>query len=174
MNDSVMHSEARVRKSDRFCRVSRAGIFDGHPLKFSVYGVTVMGVSYSCITAAISLWFFYLHEINLFLVFWTLLPGALLGFFLLVMERWLVQLKEQMFPGMGKLLTAFLLFFAHIIGYLALSSLVFSYPLGRVIEKFWSTPGMAGEYSLFAVNFFIVLAILSWLRNLRTETCRCL
>jgi len=133
-----------------------------------------MVVTYSCIAAAISLWFFYFHEINLFLVFCTLLPGALLGFFLLVMERWLVRLKKQMFPGMGKLLTAFLLFFAHIIGYLALSSFVFSYPLGLVIEKFWATSVMAGEYSLFSVNFFIVLAILSWLRNIRTEPYRCL
>jgi hypothetical protein len=169
-----MHSDARDRKRKRLRRVSKTGIFDGHPLKVSVYSVIVIVVSYSCITAAISLWFFYSHEINLFLVFWTLLPGALLGFFLLIMERWLVQLKEHMFPGMGKLLTAFLLFFAHIIGYLTLSSLVFSYPLGLVIEKYWSTPGMAGEYSLFSVNFFIVLAILSWLRNVRTDPCRCL
>ncbi len=79
-----------------------------------------------------------------------------------------------MFPQMGKLLTAFLLFFAHTIGYLALSSILVSYPLGYVMENFWDLPGMAGQYSLFSVNFFIILAIVSWLRNMRAEPCRCL
>jgi hypothetical protein len=89
------------------------------------------------------------------------------------MERGLARLKEYMFHPMGKLLTAFLLFFAHIIGYLALSSLLVSYPLGFVMEKVWELPGMAGRYSLFSVNIFIVLAILSWLRNMRALPCRC-
>jgi hypothetical protein len=83
-------------------------------------------------------------------------------------------LKENMFFHVGKLLTAFLLFFAHTIGYLALSSIIVSYPLGYVIDKFSNMSGMAGQYSLFSVNFFIILAILSWLRNMRTEPCRCL
>jgi hypothetical protein len=89
------------------------------------------------------------------------------------MERGLARLKEYMFYNMGKLLTAFLLFFAHTIGYLALSSLLVSYPLGYIMEKVWALPGMAGQYSLFSVNLFIVLAILSWLRNMRTLPCRC-
>jgi len=66
-----------------------------------------------------------------------------------------------------------LLFFVHIIGYLALSSIIVSYPLGYVMEKSWSMSGMAGEYSLFSVNFFIVLALLSWLRNVRSLPHRC-
>jgi len=169
-----MHAEERRRKGDRFRRISKARIFAGHPFNAGVYAVTVMVVAYVCITAVISLLFSYFQKVSLSLVLWTLLPGGLLGYFILVMERWLRQLKEYMFPGMGKLLTAFLLFFAHTIGYLALSSIVFSYPLGRVMETFWSTSGIAAEYSLFSVNFFIMLAILSWLRNVRTAPCRCI
>jgi len=169
-----MHAEAGGKKKSEFRRVSKARIIDGHPLKVGVHAVTVMVMLYAGITAAISLLFSYFQDVGLSLVLWTLLPGGLLGYFILVMERWLRQLKEYMLPGMGKLLTAFLLFFAHTIGYLALSSLVFSYPLGRVLETFWSTPGIAAEYSLFSVNFFIVLAILSWLRNVRTAPCRCI
>ena len=111
---------------------------------------------------------------NFSMVIWAIPPGGVLGLVLLVMERLLGRLKEYMFFGMGKLLTAFLLFFIHTIVYLALSSIIVSYPLGYVMEKFWGMSGMAGEYSLFSVNFFIVLAILSWLRNVRTPPCRCL
>ena len=169
-----MQQEISTKSRGRFRRVSKARIFAGHPLKTGIYAVTAMIVMYICLTALISLLFIYFHAGDYYLVLWTLLPGGLLGYFFLVMERWLSQIKEYMFPGMGKLLTAFLLFFVHIIGYIALSSLIFSYPLGRIMEKFWAIPGLAAEYSLFSVNFFIVLAILSWLRNVRTSPCRCL
>jgi hypothetical protein len=75
---------------------------------------------------------------------------------------------------MGGLLTAFLLFFLHVIGYLALSSLLVTYPLGFAMQEFWEMRSLAGEYSLFAVNFFIVLAIVSWYRNVRTNPCKCI
>jgi len=170
----AMSSQGRGKKRARLRRVSKARIFDGHVFKVSVYAFTVMVLAYSLITAVISLLFSYIHGVGFSLVFWAFLPGALLGYGLLVLERTLARLKRFMFSQMGKLLTAFLLFFVHTIGYLALSSVIFIYPLGFVMEKFWSMPGMAMEYSLFSVNFFIVLAILSWVRNVRTPPCRCL
>ncbi|KPJ98050.1 MAG: hypothetical protein AMJ60_09640 [Desulfobacterales bacterium SG8_35] len=169
-----MYSAAGKKKRAGFRRVSRARIFDGPALKAGLYAVTVMVSVYMFITAAISLLFSYFHEVDFSLVLWALLPGALLGYFLLVMERSFARLKEYMFPGMGRLLTAFLLFFVHTIGYLALSSVIVSYSIGYVMETFWNMPGMAAEYSLFSANFFLVLAILSWLRNVRTLPCRCL
>ena len=169
-----MYTEGIGKKRSRFRRVSKARIFDGQPLRPGAYAITVMVLAYLFITATISLLFSYFHEVDSFLVLWTLLPGALLGYVLLVAERALGRLKENMFFHVGKLLTAFLLFFAHTIGYLALSSIIVSYPLGYVIDKFSNMSGMAGQYSLFSVNFFIILAILSWLRNMRTEPCRCL
>ena len=169
-----MYLETGRKKRGRFRRVSKARILDGHVLKVGVYAFTVMVLAYMSVTAVISLLFAYFHEVDFSLILWTLPPGALLGFVLLVMERTLGWLKEYMFPQMGKLLTAFLLFFVHTIGYLALSSILVGYPLGYVMEKSWDMPGMAGEYSLFSVNFFIILAIFSWLRNMRTPPCRCL
>ena len=157
----------------RLRRVSKARIFDGHPLKLSVHAVLAMVLIFVVITTVISALFSYLHETKYLLVFWTLLPGALLGFVLLILERSLGQLKKHMFPQMEKLLTAFLLFFIHTIGYLALSSIVVSYPVGYLMEKTWGMAGMAGEFSLFSVNFFIVLALLSWLRNVRSGPNSC-
>ena len=154
-------------------RVSKAGIFDGHPLILTFHAVFVMIITSVIITSLITLLFSYLHEAEYSLVLWTLLPGALLGFVLLVMERLFGQLKKQIFPQMGKLLTAFLLFFIHTIGYLALSSIVVSSPTGYFMEKTNGMVGMSGEYSLFLVNFFIVLALLSWLRNVRSGSHRC-
>jgi len=170
----AMSSQGRGKKRPRLRRVSSARIFDGHVFRVSFYAFTVMVLAYSLITAAISLLFSYIHGVKFTLVFWALLPGALLGYGLLVMERTLARLKRFMFSQMGKLLTAFLLFFVHIIGYLTLSSIFVGYPLGYVMERSWGMAGMAGEYSLFSVNFFIILAFLSWLRNMRTEPCRCL
>lgn len=169
-----MHIEVSENKRGRFRRISRARVFDGHVLKVSAYAVTVTAATYMLITAAISLLFSYFHVVGYSLVLWTLLPGALLGCVLLVMERGLGWLKEQMLPQLGRLLTLFLLFFAHTIGYLAVSSIIVSYPLGYVMEKFWGLPGIGGQYSLFSVNFFIILALLSWLRNMRTFPGHCL
>jgi hypothetical protein len=170
----MMQEKIIEKKRGRFRRVSKARIFDGHAVKANAYAVTVMVLAYLLITSLISLLFSYYHEVEFSLVFWTLLPGALLGYFILLMERMLGRLKEYLFLQMRKLLTAFMLFFAHTIGYLALSSIIVSYPLGYVMEEFWGMSGMAGHYSLFSVNFFIILAILSWLRNMRTPPCRCL
>jgi hypothetical protein len=168
-----MNLKSAERDKGRFRRISKARIFDGHPLKLSIHAVFVMVLSYVVITVLISLLFSYLHETEYFLAFWTFLPGALLGFVLLILERLLGQLKNRMFFQMGKLLTAFLLFFIHTIGYLALSSIVVSYPIGYFMEQTRGMTGMAGEYSLFLVNFFIVLALLSWLRNARSGPNPC-
>ena len=161
------------RGRKRFRRISRARILDGHPLQLSVHAVVVMVMVYVVIISVITLLFSYFYAAQYFLVFWTILPGALLGFTLLVLERLLRQLKNSMLPRMGKLLTAFLLFFIHTIGYLALPSLLVNYPMGLFMERTGEMPGMAGEFSLFSVNFFIVLALLSWLKNVRSGLHPC-
>ncbi|MFC1845019.1 hypothetical protein ACFLZ5_09565 [Thermodesulfobacteriota bacterium] len=168
-----MNTENTERYSGRFRRVSKARIFDGHPLKLNVQAVILMAIIYLVITSVITLLFSFLHHAAYLLIFWTLLPGAFLGFVLLVLERSLVHLKNYMLPQMGKLLTAFLLFFIHTIGYLALSSIVVNYPIGHLMVKTKVMAEMAGAYSLFSVNFFIVLALFSWLRNVRSGPNRC-
>ncbi len=168
-----MNSKIAERDGGRFRRVSKARIFDGHPLKLSVHAVSVMILTYVFITSLITLLFSYFYETEVFLVFWALLPGAFLGFVLLIFERLLGHLKNHMFSQMGKLLTSFLLFFIHTIGYLALSSIVINYPIEYLMEKTWGMTGMTGEFSLFSVNFFIVLALLSWLRNARSGPNNC-
>ena len=168
-----MNSKIAEKDRGRFRRVSKARIFDGHPLKLSIHVLLVMVFTYAIITSVITLFFLYFHEAEYSLIWWTLLPGASLGVVLLVLERLLGQLKNRMFLQLGKLLTAFLLFFTHIIGYLALSSIMVSYPIGYFMEKTMGMTGMAGEYSQFSVNFFIVLALLSWLRNVRSLPNRC-
>jgi len=169
-----MALQAGGRKRRKARRISRARILDGHPLRTGIYAVTVMVLAYLFVTAAISLSFSYLHAVTYSLVFWSLPAGAFLGYVLLVLERLLGGLKIYMFSHMGKLLTAFLLFFVHIIGYLSLFSIIVGSPLGYVMERLWGLPGVAGQYSLFSANFIIVLAVLSWLRNIRTEPCCCL
>jgi hypothetical protein len=168
-----MSTKNTERCSGRLQRVSKARIFDGHPLKLNVQVVFLMVVTYLAITTVITLLFSYLYHVEYFLIFWSLLPGAFLGFVLLVLERSLVQLKKYLFPQMGKLLTAFLLFFIHIIGYLALSSIVVNYPIGYLMEKTKGMTEISGDYSLFSVNFFIVLGLFSWLRNVRSGTDSC-
>jgi len=169
----VMNIKSAGRSKEKFQRVSKARIFDGHPLKVTIQAVVIMTVSCIVITSVISVLFSFLHQTEYFLVFWAILPGAFLGFALLILERSLVKLKNYMRPKMGKLHTAFLLFFIHAIGYLALSSILLSYPIGYFMGKTAGMTGMAGEYSLFSVNFFIVLALVSWLRNVRSGPDPC-
>jgi hypothetical protein len=168
-----MNKKNSGKDSARFQRVSKARIFDGHPLQLSIQAVAIMAAFYIIITFIISLLFSFLHQTEYFLIFWSILPGAFLGFVLLVLERSLVQLKNYLLPQMGKLLTAFLLFFIHTIGYLALSSIIVSSPIGYLMAKTEGMTGMAGKYSLFSVNFFIVLALFSWWRNVRSGPKPC-
>jgi len=125
------------------------------------------------LTSSITLLFSYFYKTSSLLVVWTLLPGAMLGLGLLVLERSLRLLKNYMLPKMDKFLTAFLLFFIHALGYMFLSSIVLNYPVGRLMERSGQFSGMAGNYSLFSVNFFIVLGLLSWLRNIRSGPNPC-
>lgn len=162
-----------ARDRTRLHRVSKARILAGHPLKPGFHAILVMVVGSILITSAVSFLFSYFHQLSRLLIVWTLLPGALLGFVLLVLERTLGLLKERMLPAMGKMLTAFVLFFVHALGYLALSSIVLNYPLGQLMDRAKEFAGMAGEYSLFSVNFFIVLGVLSWLRNIRSGPNPC-
>lgn len=169
-----MGPAAAEKRKEPLRRVSRTRILDGHPFQTGLTAVAVMVGAYVLITVAISLLFSYFHKVSFVLVLWTLAPGALLGYALLIVERLLRGLKAYTFSQMGKLLTAFLLFFAHTIAYLVLSSTLVNYFLGYLMGKFWGMPDMAGRYSLFSANFFILLAVLSWLRNMRTLPCRCL
>lgn len=169
-----MVAEKSKLKEKTFHRISRARLFDGDTLKIGAVDGARMAFLYMCITACLSLFFSYIHGSGGQLVLWSLLPGAVLGITLLVLERSLSRLKTFLHPGMGSLLTAFLLFFLHIIGYLALSSLVVTYPVGFIMQDFRGMNSLAGKYSLFAVNFFIVLGMVSWFRNVRSEPCKCI
>lgn len=168
----VINNHKTKKKS--FRRISRARLFDGDPLKFSAAGGALMAILCMGLTVCLSLFFSFTHQLGGQLALWSLLPGAVLGVALLVLERSLSRLKSFMYPGMGGLLTAFLLFFLHTIGYLALSSLLVTYPLGFVMQDLWEIKGLANKYSLFAVNSFLVLAMLSWFRNIRSEPCKCI
>ena len=98
VNTLTMQVEMSEKKRGRFRRVSKARIFDGHPLKTNIHAVTVMVLSYLVITAVLSLVFFYLHKVEFSLVLWAFLPGAVLGYVLLILERSLGQLKNYVFP----------------------------------------------------------------------------
>jgi len=169
-----MVAEKNKLKEKTFHRISRARLFDRDTMKIGAVDGARMAFLYMCITACLSLFFSHIHGSGGQLVLWSLLPGAVLGITLLVLERSLSRLKTFLHPGMGSLLTAFLLFFLHIIGYLALSSLVVTYPVGFIMQDFRGMNSLAGKYSLFAVNFFIVLGMVSWFRNVRSTPCKCI
>ena len=169
----LMSEIKREEKQVRFRRVTRARILDGPPFRLSAHAIFVMVSLSILLTSAISLLFSYFYQTSALLAAWTILPGAMLGLSLLVLERSLGLLKNYMVPRMEKFLTAFLLFFIHALVYMTLSSIILNYPIGRLMGRTEEFAGMAGDYSLFSVNFFIFLALLSWLRNVRSGPFRC-
>lgn len=173
MHIYVMDGKAPEKHRKRFRRVSRARILEGHPLKVSLHAFLVMVSASIILTSSVALLFSYIHGANKYLFVQALLPGAFLGYGLLILERMLSLMKNSLFPRMGRLLTAFLLFFSHFLGYLALSSIMVNFPLGQLMDRTNDYAGLGGEFSLFSVNFFIVLAILSWLRNVRSGPSAC-
>lgn len=120
--------------------------------------------------AVLTAFFSYFHGLGPLLVMLSLFPGLLLGMALLGVERLLVLVKGMLFVRLERLLTCFLLFFIHLLGYMLLSSLLVSYPLGWLLGRIWGqeTTSLAVEYGLFSANVFMLAAIASWLHNVRS------
>lgn len=106
------------------------------------------------------------HQVNLLLVLFALPSGLLFGVAIIGLEYLLASVRVWIFCRVDRILASFLLFFSHVIGYIVLSSLLISYPLGRVMVGMWGVAGPAGEYGLFTANIILILAIISWVRNL--------
>lgn len=94
--------------------------------------------------------------------------GALLGAALLLLENALGYLKSRLLTVMGRQLTEFCLFFAYLLGYLFCATLLVSFPLGLFMERYWQMAATARDYELFIDNLILILAVIGWLRNLRS------
>lgn len=122
---------------------------------------------YFCVVTVQTFIFTLMHKTNYLLIPLSVLPGILLGSAIWWLERFLVMLRQELRGSLSVFLLSFLLFFAHLIGYLLLSALLVSYPLGWLLERIWLETGTARGYGLFAANIMLVLAIISWLKSTR-------
>ena len=123
-------------------------------------------VFFSLLVCGQTAFFVFFHQLSWWLVLWAALPGAFLAGALVVLEAGLTLLKDRLEQEWGMLLAGFVLFFLHVIGYLVLSSLLLSSPMGWFFQHFHpkETPGHA--YGLFSANIFLFLGVASWLRKL--------
>ncbi|OGQ94658.1 MAG: hypothetical protein A2521_01465 [Deltaproteobacteria bacterium RIFOXYD12_FULL_57_12] len=114
-----------------------------------------------------TLFFCRLHNLSYGLFFFALFAGLLLGMSVALFEVALDIFQVWLLAEWGKLFVGFVSFFSHIIGYLILSSILVSLPLGWLIEQVGLSGEQATDYGLFLANFIILLALVNWLRDLR-------
>jgi|GEM_PF-3250471 len=83
---------------------------------------------------------------------------ALAGF-----DRLALLLRSFLAARCNRAICGFLLFFAYLLGYLVLFSLIVTYPVGTLIEQGSGSTIVAMEYGLSASNVILFFAVLGWL-----------
>lgn len=131
---------------------------------------TAFVIACAGMVAGLTGFFSFSHGLGSLLVVLSLPPGFLLGMVLLGLERLLVPVKGWLLIRLGKLPACFLLFFIHLLGYMLLSSLLLSYPLGLLLALFGGAEAdtLAVGYGLYCANVFMLAAFVSWLHNVRS------
>ena len=126
-------------------------------------------IFYLAFILAQTFYFAHSHDVGFRLVFCSILPGLCLGVALAIFERSILMVKSRALTCFGSLPAGFLFFFICLISFVLLSSLLFSMPMGRMMEGFLGETHLSREFALFSVNCYIVLALVSWLGWLRSD-----
>lgn len=88
--------------------------------------------------------------------------GMISGLALYGFDQSVNRLDRFLSGYIRKFLAGFVLFFAYLIGYILIFSLVNSYPLEWLIENVSGSKELAEQYGMYSINFIIFFSIISW------------
>ncbi len=127
-----------------------------------VRGAVVYGGMLFLLTA----FFAFSRHLPLIMALWSIPLGVFFGLAIGGCERLLALLWD--YPGrrVRGIPAAFIFFFAYVIGYVLLFSLLVGYPLGRLLAVYGTSELLKIDYALFSTHFVLALAGISWLLNI--------
>lgn len=94
---------------------------------------------------------------------WATPLGMVFGLGIAAFDRLALMLRTFLAARCNRAICGFVLFFAYVLGYLLLFSLVVTYPVGYLIEQGTGSAAMAMEYGLYTLNLILFFALLGWL-----------
>ena len=120
------------------------------------------GVSVFLVTV-LSLIFFFRTEVEFWLVVFAAPMSFIPGVALFLYERYLQRLQIRIERSSGRIQAGFLLLFAFLIGYIIIFTLMFIYPMGKVIVLL-ADEMILDQYGHWMINLAIIASLVSWLR----------
>lgn len=110
--------------------------------------------------------FAFSRQLPLIMALWAIPLGLFFGLVVGGCERLLALVRDCPGRGVRGIPAAFLFFFAYVIAYVLLFSLLVGYPLGRLLAAYDTSEVLKIDYALFSTHFVLALAGVSWLLNL--------
>ncbi|MEW6593406.1 MAG: hypothetical protein AB1413_00895 [Thermodesulfobacteriota bacterium] len=129
------------------------------PFRLAVRSALAYGILVLLVTA------FFIHARRLPYGYlgWATPLGLLFGLVIAGFDRLASWLRTFLASRCNRAICGFVLFFAYILGYLVLFSLIVTYPVGSLIEQGGGSAAMAMEYGLSTLNVILFFAVLGWL-----------
>jgi hypothetical protein len=112
------------------------------------------------------------QQISHLLLLLVILPGLVFGILWHLLEEPEYMLGRWLSRRLGRVFAGFCLFFLHLVFYIALFSLVVSYPVGLLIGAFWGSMDLVRAYTLYSINSVFALACFSWFQWWRATSCK--
>lgn len=120
-------------------------------------------VAYGVLVSLLTAFFAHGHQLPYASLWWATPLGMLFGVAVVGFDRLALLLRSFLATRCNRAICGFLLFFAYVLGYLVLFSLIVTYPVGILIEQRSGSTAMALEYGLSALNVILLFALLGWL-----------
>lgn len=120
-------------------------------------------LAYGILVFLLTAFFIHTRQLPYDYLAWATLLGVLFGVAIAGFDRLASWLRTFLALRCSRAICGFLLFFAYVLGYLVLFSLIVTYPVGILIERGSGSAATAMAYGLFTINIILVFAILGWL-----------
>lgn len=119
-------------------------------------------VAYGILVLLVTAFFVHGRQLAYRYVGWATLLGMAFGCAIAGFDCLASWLRTFLADRCSRAICSFLLFFAYILGYLVLFSLIVTYPVGFLIEQGSGSAAMALEYGLSTSNVILFFAMLGW------------
>lgn len=121
------------------------------------------GLIYGLLVFSLSAFFVHGRQLPYRYLAWATPLGVLFGLVIVGFDHLALSLRSFLSTRCNRAICSFLLFFAYVLGYLALFSLIVTYPVGHLIEQGSELQSLAMEYGLYTTNVILFFAVLGWL-----------
>lgn len=147
----------------RHCLPGETNPADGPAGGRPVHRVVRSAVAYGILVLLLTAFFIHGRQLSYRYLGGATFLGMVFGLAVAGFDRSAFWLRTVLAARCSRVICGFVLFFAYLLGYLVLFSLIVTYPVGVLIEQGSGSAAMAIEYGLSTSNVILFFAVLGWL-----------